>query len=139
MAKQVLTNAQVLVNAVDISNHVQSVDIELGRDEIDVTSMGDTAKEIVLGLADATITITVFNDYAVGNIDSQMFALSQTNTPFTVEVRPVNGARSTSNPGYTMTALLPSYHPINGSVADAVTTDLVFRNAAQAGLARNTA
>lgn len=138
MAKLVLTNAQVLVNAVDISNHVQSVDIEGVRDEVDVTSMGDVNKEIVLGLGDVTFTITVFNDYAVGNIDSQMFALWQTNTPFTVEVRPVNGARSTSNPGYTMSALLPTYHPINGSVGDAVTSDLVFRNAAQAGLARNT-
>ena len=139
MAKLVLTNAQVLVNAVDISNHVQSVDIEGVRDEVDVTSMGDVNKEIVLGLGDVTVTVTVFNDYAVGNIDSQMFSLWQTNTPFTVEVRPVNGARSTSNPGYTMSALLPTYHPINGSTGDAVTSDLVFRNAAQAGLARNTA
>lgn len=139
MAKLVLTNAQVLVNAVDISNHVQSVDIEGVRDEVDVTSMGDVNKEIVLGLGDVTMTVTVFNDYAVGNIDSQMFALWNTNTPFVVEVRPVNGARSTSNPGYTMTSLLPTYHPINGDVGSAVTTDLVFRNAAQAGLARNTA
>ena len=139
MAKLVLTGAQVLVNAVDVSNHVQSVNIEVQRDEVDVTSMGDVNKEIVLGLGDVTMTVTVFNDYAVGNIDSQMFALNATNTPFTVEIRPTTGARSTSNPGYTMSALLPNYNPINGSVGDAVTTDLVFRNAAQAGLARNTA
>lgn len=138
MSKLVLTNAQVFVNSVDVSNHVQSVDIESQRDEVDVTSMGDTSKEIVLGLGDVTFTITVYNDYAVGNIDSQMFSLHQTNTAFPVEVRPVNGARSTSNPGYTITALLPQYHPIQGSVADAVTTDLVFRNAAQTGLQRQT-
>jgi hypothetical protein len=139
MSKLVLTNAQVFVNAVDISNHVQSVNIESQRDEVDVTSMGDVNKEIVLGLGDVTMTVTVFNDYAVGNIDSQMFALNATNTPFTVEVRPTTGARSTSNPGYTMSALMPGYHPINGSIGDAVTTDLVFRNASQTGLARNTA
>jgi hypothetical protein len=139
MSKLVLVNAQVLVNAVDISNHVQSVNIESQRDEVDVTSMGDTSKEIVLGLGDVTFTVTVFNDYAVANIDSQMFALHQTNTPFAVEVRPVNGARSTSNPGYTITALLPQYSPISGDVGSAVTTDLVFRNAAQTGLQRQTA
>jgi hypothetical protein len=138
MAKQVLTNAQVLVNSVDISNHVQQVDTPLQRAEVDVTSMGDTASEIVLGLADATWTVTVFNDYAVGNIDSQMFALSQTNTPFPVEIRPVNGARSTSNPGYTMTALLPQYNPIAGNVAAAVMSPLVFRNANQVGVQRQT-
>lgn len=139
MAKVVGTNIQVLVNSVDISNHVSGVDIEGVRDEVDVTSMGDVNKEIVLGLGDVTFTVTVFNDYAVGNIDSQMFALWQTNTPFTVEIRPNASARSASNPGYTMSALLPGYHPINGSVGDAITSDLVFRNAAQAGLARNVA
>jgi len=139
VAKLVLTGAQVLVNAVDISNHVQSVDIEVTRDEVDVTSMGDVNKEIVLGLGDVTMTVNVFNDYAVGNIDSQMFALNATNTPFTVEIRPTTAARSTSNPGYTMSALMPNYHPIAGSIGDAVSSELVFRNAAQAGLARNVA
>lgn len=136
MAKLVLTNAQVFVNAVDISNHVSSVTIESTRDEVDVTSMGDTSKEIVLGLNDVTFTVTIFNDYAAASLDSQMFPLHQTNTPFLVEVRPVNGARSTSNPAYTITALLPSYSPIAGSIGDAATTDLVFRNAAQTGMQR---
>ena len=139
MAKLVLTNAQVFVNSVDISNHVQSVNLEVQRAEVDVTSMGDTNSEIVLGLGDATITVTVFNDYAAGNIDSQMFALNATNTPFVVVVRPVNGARSTSNPGYTMTSLMPNYSPVTGGIGAAVTTDLVFRNASQTGLQRNTA
>lgn len=140
MAKLVLTNAQVFINAVDISNHVTNVDIDGQRDEVDVTSMGDVNKEIVLGLGDVTATVTVLNDYAVGNIDSQMFALWQTNTPFAFECRPVNGGRTTSNPGYVMVGvLLPQYKPISGGVGTAVTTDLVFRNANQAGLTRLTA
>ena len=138
MSKLVLTNAQVFVNAVDISNHVSSVTINGVRTEVDVTSMGDTNSEIVLGLGDVTLTVTVFNDYAVASIDSQMFALWQTNTPFAVEIRPVNGARSTSNPGYTCTCLLPQYNPIAGSIGAATTTDLVFRNASQTGLQRQT-
>jgi len=136
MGKLVLTNAQVFVNSVDISNHVSSVEIAGVRTEVDVTSMGDTNMEIVLGLGDVTITVTVFNDYAAANIDAQMFPLWQTNTPFAVEVRPVNGARSATNPGYTITALLPQYKPIAGSIGAAVSTDLVFRNAAQVGLQR---
>jgi hypothetical protein len=138
MAKQVLTNAMVLVNGVDISNHVSQVDIDDARAEVDVTSMGDSNNEIVLGLGDATITITVFNDYAAAAIDSQMWPLHTSNTPFPVEVRPNNAARSTSNPAYTMTSLLPHYKPISGSVGAAVSTDLTFRNAAQVGLARAT-
>jgi hypothetical protein len=139
MAKLVLTNAMVLVNSVDISNHVSQVDLDDARAEVDVTTMGDNNNEIVLGLGDATITITVFNDYAAASIDSQMWPLHITNTPFVVEVRPVNAARSTSNPAYTMTSLLPHYKPISGGIGAAVSTDLTFRNASQAGMARATA
>lgn len=139
MAKLVLVNAGVIVNSVNISDHVSEVSIESSRAEVDVTSMGDTAMEILLGLKDVTITVTVFNDYAVASIDSQMFALHNTNTPFPVEIRPDNSARSTSNPGYTITALLPAYNPLVGAVGAAVTSPLTFRNAAQVGLQRQTA
>jgi len=139
MAKLVLTNALVLVNSNDISSHVQSVNIEGQRNEVDVSSMGDTFSEIVLGLTDVTVTVGVFNDFAAANVDSILFPLWQTNTPFPIELRPVNAARSTSNPAFTMTALLPNYSPLNGSVGDAVTTDVAFRNASQTGLQRLTA
>lgn len=139
MAKIVLTNCLVLVNGNDISNHVSDVTIETSRDEVDVSSMGDANKEILAGLGDATITATVFNDYAAAALDSIMFPLSSTNTPFTVEVRPVNAARSTSNPAYTISALLFGYSPIAGGVGAAATTTLTFRNAAQVGLQRLTA
>ena len=140
MAKLVLTNAYVSINSVVLSDHVQSVDIQITRDEVDVTSMGDTNKEIVLGLGDVSIVVTFLNDYAAGSIDSQLFALNSTNTPFPVEIRPVNAARSTSNAAYFLAgALLPEYHPINGSVGDAATTETTFRNANQAGLTRLTA
>lgn len=140
MAKLVLVNAMVLVNSVDISNHVQQATINDSRAEVDVTSMGDTNQEIVLGLGDSTITITVFNDYAVGNMDAQMWPLHVATTAFPVEVRPVNAARSTSNPAYILAlAWLPQYNPIDGSVGAAVTTPLVFRNGGPAGLTRLTA
>lgn len=138
MSKLVLTNALVLVNASDISNHVSSVDIAGVRAEVDVTSMGDTNTEIVLGLGDVTITVTVFNDYAVGSLDSILFPLWQTNTPFSFEARPVNAARSTSNPAYLCTCLMPTYKPLSGSIGAAVTTDIILRNASQAGLTRAT-
>jgi hypothetical protein len=139
MSKLVFVNGLVLINANDLSNHVQSVDIEGVRTEVDVTSMGDVNSEIVLGLGDVTATVVFFNDYAAGSIDSILFPLWQTNTPFPVEFRPVNAARSTSNAAYTMTALLPTYAPINGGIGTAVTTSCAFRNAAQVGLQRLTA
>lgn len=138
MAKTVLKNALVLVNSVDISNQVSEVTIETSRPEVDVTAMGDTNQQMLPGIGDATITLAVFNDYAVGALDSQLFALSQTSTPFTVEIRPNNAARSTSNPAYVMTVLQYAYSPIAAGVGAAATTTVPFRNASQTGLQRLT-
>lgn len=138
MSKTVLRDARVEVNGVVISDHVSSVTIETSRDEVDVTAFGATNKEILAGLGDATITCEVFADYAAGALDSVMFPLSTGTTPFTVKVRPTSAAISTSNPEYTMSALLFTYNPIDGAVGEAATTSLTFRNASQAGLTRAT-
>jgi hypothetical protein len=139
MAKTVLKNCMVIVNGTDISNQVSDITIETSRPEVDVTAMQDVNTETLAGIGDATITATVFNDYAAGALDSIFFPLSQSNTPFVVEIRPNNAARSTSNPAYLMTAILFNYSPIAGGVGAAATTTLTFRNAAQAGLTRATA
>lgn len=139
MPKQVLTNAYISVNGVDISNRINDVSIESSRAEVDVSSMGDANEEILLALGSVTFTVGGFNDYASGSIDSQMIALHQTNTPFTVGVRPVNAARSTSNPEYQISALLPNYTPIVGGIAAAATVSLAFRNASPTGMTRLTA
>ena len=136
MAKIVLRDARVEVNGVNISDHVSEVSIETSRDEVDVTAFGATNKEILTGLGDATITCTVFQDFAAASIDATLWPLSSTTTPFTVKVRPTTGAISATNPEYSMSALMFSYAPIAGSVGEASTTEVEFRNATQAGLTR---
>jgi len=44
MAIFTLTNALVLVNGVDLSDHVDKVTVNDGREKVDVTAMGATAK-----------------------------------------------------------------------------------------------
>lgn len=140
MSKIILTNAYVAVNSVNVSSNAYSIDIQSSRAEVDVSSFGDTAIEILLGLADVTFVVGFWNDYTVGALDSQLYALHTTNTPFPVEVRAVNSARSTSNPAYFLTgALLPEYHPINGDMGSGSSTEISFRNANQAGMTRLTA
>lgn len=137
MAKFVLKNAVVTVNAVDISNHVSSVTIETSFDDVDVTSMGGTYKEVIQGMGDATITLSVFQDFAGGSIDATLWPLSQSGNSFPVTVKPTSNAVSATNPRYDMTGVLLSYSPIDGGVGDASTTDVTIRNSAQTGLTRN--
>lgn len=136
MAKIVLRDARIEVNGVNISQWVSEVSIETSRDEVDVTAFGAVNKEILTGLGDATITATVFQDFAAAAVDATLWPLSSTTTPFTVKVRPTSGAISATNPEYSMSALMLSYAPIAGSVGEASTTEVEFRNATQAGLTR---
>lgn len=138
MAKFVLKDADVSVSDVDISDHVSSVTINTERDQVDVTSMGATNKESLAGLGDATITLEVFQDFAASELDSTMWPLSTTDTPFEVKIKPTSAAVSSSNPMYIMSSLLYTYSPLDGTVGEASTTTLEFRNASQDGLVRIT-
>jgi hypothetical protein len=137
MAKFVLKTPVVTVNGVDLSDHVSSATIETERDEVDVTAFGAANKEILAGLGDATITLSFFQDFAAGEVDATLWPLSTSDSPFTVAVKPTNGAISATNPEYQMSSLLFTYSPIAGAVGEASATDVVFRNASQTGLVRD--
>lgn len=141
MAKQVFNNCYISVNGVDLSNRFRSVEVSGEYDQGSATAMGSQAQEIVLGLPTAEISATVYQDFAAANVDAVLWPLFSGKTSFVVEVRPVNAARSATNPAYIMTAFLPNYTPIAGdaTTADAGTTDITFVNAAQAGLTKATA
>jgi len=138
MAKFVLKNAVVTINSVDLSDHISSVTVETTFDDVDVTSFGDTYKEILQGMGDATITCDFFQDFASGKVDATLNGLATNGTTFPVTVKPTNAATSTTNPQYNMTGVLLTYNPIAGAVGAASTTSVTIRNASQSGLTRQT-
>src|SRR3954471_1505146 len=110
MAITTLTNAQVLVNGVDLSNHVSKVTVTDTRDSVDITAMGATSKTITKGLGDASIQIDFFQDFAAAKVHATLQPLIGSSTAVPVEVRPVNGGRSATNPAILLTgALLMNY------------------------------
>ena len=129
MAKHVLKDARVEINGVNLSDHVSSVTVETPRDEVEVTAFGNTAKQYAPGLKDATITVEFFQDYAAASVDATLAPLSDSDTPFQVRVRPTSAAVSATNPEWRMDSLLYDYNPIAGSVGEANTTSVTFRNA----------
>lgn len=137
MAKFVLKTPVITIDGDDHSDHISSVTIETERDEVDVTSFGATNKEILAGLGDATITIEAFQDFASNELDQNLWVLSRSDTPFEVTVKPTSAAISATNPEYSMMALMFNYSPIAGSVGEASTTSITFRNAASTGLVRS--
>lgn len=139
MAKFVIKDAFVSINGTTISDHCSSATVETTYDEVDFTTFtASNFREIGQGMGDATITLTVFQDFAASNIDSIFWPLAQSGGTFLVQVRPTSAAASSTNPKYEMFGRLFTYNPLAGAVGDAATTDIPIRNAGTAGLVRGT-
>lgn len=124
------TNALVLVNAVDLSDHCRGIHTVDNKAAIDVTAMGAGYTQETKGLGTASITLDFLSDFSAGKVHATLQPLIGSTTPIAVEVRAVNSARSATNPAVLLgAALLFSYAALDGSIGDAAMFSAEFRNA----------
>lgn len=139
MAKYVILDASVTYNSVDLSDHVESVEITMDSEDVDLTSMGDTSRTHAPGLRDDTVTVTYFQDFATGKVDATHAPLLGVAAGATLVVKPTSAAVSSTNPSYTMMAILLSYQPMAGTVGDSSMTTVEYKCAEGSSLVRATA
>ena len=116
MAELVLTDASVVINSVDLSDHVGSVTISYSAAIQDKSAMGDTFVTRLAGLKDWSASVEFNQDYAASNVDATIFPI--VGTSVTCVFKPTSGAVSATNPSFTGAAFVESYDPISGSVGD---------------------
>lgn len=126
MAKFVMTNCVVVVNAVDFSDHVSSVEVNVSKDEIDTTSFSGSGRERKAGLQDNSFVLNFQQDFAASNVDATLWPLWLNETEFTVSAKPVVGATTATNPAYSGTCILLEYSPLNGKVGELSETSVTF-------------
>lgn len=137
MAKSVLTDAYIGINGVAYSNYANSVELSDEADEVEVTGFSTAGyKEYAVGLRDATVTVTFFNDFSGGtaSLHSVLSALYTAGGTLALEIRPTSSGAGSANPKATMTSRLYSYSGLAGGVGDASSFDCTFRNAGTSGL-----
>lgn len=128
MAVQNFANAYFLVNAVNLSDHVDSIKLEVKADMLEKTAMSMAEHQFVAGLKDWSLEVTLFQDYAVGSVDATLFNLVGL-AAFAFEVRPDAGAVSTTNPKYTGNMVFEGYEPLSGGVGTLQKVTAKFRPA----------
>lgn len=134
MAKTILKDVSVLINAVNLADHANAVGMEDTADEIEFTAFSAAGyKEYGQGLKDATFTVTLFQDFAAGSVHGTLLPLYQSGESFALVLKPTSGSVSATNPSVAMTARLYSYSGIDGSVGEASMIEATFRNASSAG------
>jgi hypothetical protein len=124
MAVEIIKNASVTINAVDLSSLVESVQITHAAERVEITSMGMTSRRYTTGLAADAMVINFYVDFAATKTEATIYPLVGTTT--TVIVKPTSAATSATNPTYTYSnAYVESHTPIgNGKVGEIPMTQI---------------
>jgi hypothetical protein len=125
MARIVLTNAFVTINAVNLSDHISSVTLSTTEDIVETTAFGSTARTRVAGLLDNSITLEFHQDYATSSVEATIYPLIGA-APTAVVVKPNGTTTSASNPSYTFNALVSEWTPLNGAVGELATASVTW-------------
>ena len=135
MAINVLTDAKVIVNNVDLSDHADNLTLADTANQVDITAFGTSGyMAYAQGLKTASITVDFFNDYAAASVHSTLQPLYQSGGTFLVEIRPTSAAVSATNPRGSMVARLYDYSGLTGAIGAANKQSVTFHNAGTAGL-----
>jgi len=124
MAKIVLTNPSITIGGTDLSDHISSVTIDTKYDIVETTSFGDTAKKRVAGLADNSVSIDFFQDFASSSVESIIFPLL--GTAASIVIKPVSTTTTTTNPSYTVSALISEWTPLKGGIGQLATASVTW-------------
>jgi hypothetical protein len=125
MAQLVLTNADITVNGVVLSDRANSVTLTYEVDSVEVTAFGDTGHKFAGGLQNISCEISFQQDFAAGEVEATIYGLVGQTT--TVTVRPGAQATSATNPLYTLSnTFLGAHTPVMGAVGELAMTELTF-------------
>jgi len=121
-----LSNATVLIGAVDVSDQCRSVTLTVGYDSLETTAMGSNGRTYTKGLESVEVTLEMFNSYGAGEIEATLYdVVGDGNT--TLVISPSGSTESASNPEYTITnAMLSSFTPLISSVGDLSVVNVTF-------------
>ena len=126
MAQEVITDADITINGVVLSNLANQVTLTYEKEAVESTTFGDTGRRFIGGLQNVTIDIEFMQDFAANKVEATVFPLVGSQT--TVTVRKSSAATSATNPLYTVVnTYLAAHAPVSATVGELATTSLSFQ------------
>lgn len=127
MSSFVLKDAEVFINAVDLSDHVLSLTVNYEADLQEDTAMSSTfTRSRVAGLLDWSMDIKFKQDFDSGSVDETLFSLvGAAAFAISAMANRTNGVGPT-NPKFNGNALIQTYPPLTGDVGQLNTITAKF-------------
>ena len=114
----------VIAGGTTISTFVSSVSLSREIDSVEITAMTDTVQNIIGGIERPSVTLEVFNDFAASSVNS-IFE-DALGTKLALQLIPVTGTVSATNPRYSMSVAVLQWQPINGSIDSPATASITL-------------
>jgi len=124
MAKLVLTNPSITIGSTDLSSYITSVTLDTKYDIVETTSFGSTAKTRVAGLADNSVTLDFLQDFSASAVEATIYPLLGTST--SIVIKPVATTTTTTNPTYTVSAIVSEWSPLKGGIGQLATASVTW-------------
>ncbi len=129
MATLVWTDAFVLINAIEETDHTRSVTLNYEAEIVDETAMAQTTRINKPGLFTWSLEWEFYHDTADADIDERLFALVGA-AAFGIEVRPnASGGVTSTNPSFIGNVVLQNFPVISGAVGDMAVSTCTFMSA----------
>ena len=123
-----LSSPALKIATVDLSDQCTAATITYTVEALENTAFGSTSRTYTAGLANNSITVTLYQSYAATETEVSIYTL--VGTAVTLELSPTAAGLTTPSataPKYTLTgAYLESHTPINASLGELSTIDLTF-------------
>lgn len=125
MAKLVLTDATISINAIALGDRANSITLNYEIDSVETTAFGSVGHIFAGGLQNLSVEVALMQDLAASNVEATIFPLVGTTT--TLAIKNTSAATSATNPLYTISnAFLASHTPVAGAVGELAMTTLSF-------------
>jgi hypothetical protein len=122
MPKHIIKAPVVNVNSVNLSTYVSQFELDLTKDDVEITAGGDGGKTRLAGLQKNTVTVTWRQDFALTKVDATLAPLWSGQTSF-----PVTWQGDGSSTTYTASnCYLLDYAPVGGTIGDAADATTTF-------------
>lgn len=125
MARIVLTDVDVVLGGVNLSDHIASVEISQNFDDVETTAFGDGGRTRVAGLEDSSISLSFHQDFAASEVEATIGPLVGGTATFDISAFGTAAASATT-PRYTGTVLVTEWTAINGAVGDLATAEITW-------------
>jgi hypothetical protein len=117
MAKHVLYDASLVVNAVDLSAHVESVSVvETLNDAGNAAGMGEIQDYNLAGTVKySDVTVTFFQDYASNKVYAVLHAALVARSTINVVAKATTASASATNPQFTLPCFVKTLPIFSGT------------------------